>query len=386
MLDLLIIGAGPAGANLARLIGDDPQESYKTAIIDKRALDQPSDHRRIKSCGGLLSPDAQHMLAKLGLSLPSDMLNLPQFFKVRTIDFDNHIERDYKRLYYNFDREKFDRYLFNSISNRVEKITDAVVKNIYAMDGYWEVEYFQNGLSHHIQAKCLVAADGANSFTRRKIVDPTKKANYFSIQKSYESSQRLPYFVGIFDSDVSDYYSWMIQKKNTILLGTALPCTEENPHLKFELLKQKISTYLGVDLADEHSVEGAFIERTMSPNDLYFTHLHKTPNGKQLPLVLIGEAAGATSPTSAEGISYALKTSLFLYNALATSKLHNYSKVLSRYDHYCDSIRHNILFKNLKSPGMYDKRIRGLVMKSGITAIKHEKGPSFSKRKVLYKT
>ncbi|GAB6106765.1 FAD-binding protein [Fusibacter bizertensis] len=369
MYDLLIIGAGPAGANLARLIGDDPNNLYKTVIVDKRALDQPSDYRRIKSCGGLLSPDAQHMLAELDLSLPSYIMDSPQFFKVRTLDFDNQIERDYRRLYYNIDREKFDRHLFSLISKRVEKIPNTIVKTIDPMDGYWEIELVQDNKSYKIQARCIVGADGANSFTRRKIISSSRKAKYFSIQKSYEATQKLPYFIGVFDSDITDYYSWMIQKKDSILLGTALPCTEKNPHLKFDLLKQKVNAYLGLNLEVEHAVEGAFIERTFHPNDLLFTHFTKTPNGEKLPLALIGEASGAASPTSAEGISYALKTSLYFYRALTQSSRHNYKHILAGYERRCHVIRNNIAFKTVKSPGMYHPKIRGLVMRTGFTAI-----------------
>lgn len=384
MLDLLIIGAGPAGANLARLIGNDKKGIYKTAIIDKRALDASSAQRKIKSCGGLLSPDAQAMLAELGLSLPASIMDSPQFFKVRTIDFDNQIERDYKRLYYNIDREQFDRFLYHLIPDSIEKITDAVVNSIINKEDHWEVSYYINNTHFTISTRCIIAADGANSFTRRKICEPSHKANYFSIQSHFKSTQSLPYFVGIFDSGITDYYSWLIQKKDSIILGTALPLTEKHPHLKFELLKQKINAYLGMNLDSETTVEGAFIERTLSPKLLRFKHFSKTVNGKNLPLALIGEAAGATSPTSAEGISYALKTSLLFYRALQSSDFSNYREILSKYDRSCATIRHNIALKMLKSPGMYHKTVRGLVMQSGITAIKTEKG-LFHKRKVLFK-
>jgi len=176
----------------------------------------------------------------------------------------------------------------------------------------------------------------------------------------------------------------LIQKKDSIILGTALPLTEEHPHLKFELLKQKVNAYLGMNLDSENAVEGAFIERTLSPTQLRFKHFSETVSGETLPLALIGEAAGATSPTSAEGISYALKTSQLFYRALQSSDFSNYHVILSKYDRSCATIRQNIALKMLKSPGMYHKIVRGLVMQSGITAIKNEKG-LFHKRKVLFK-
>ena len=61
MHDIAIIGAGPAGATLARLLGS----SYRVLLIDRRAF-SPNDHSRGKCCGGLLAPDAQKMLSRLG--------------------------------------------------------------------------------------------------------------------------------------------------------------------------------------------------------------------------------------------------------------------------------------------------------------------------------
>jgi len=71
MYDIAIIGAGPAGATLARLISD----RYRVLLVDKRQ--QPgaaANDFSGKCCGGLLAPDAQGMLSKMGLGLPKRVL------------------------------------------------------------------------------------------------------------------------------------------------------------------------------------------------------------------------------------------------------------------------------------------------------------------------
>jgi flavin-dependent dehydrogenase len=56
MYDVAIIGAGPAGATLARLIGN----RCKVLLIERRQLpDRPERFSSIKCCGGLPAPDAQ---------------------------------------------------------------------------------------------------------------------------------------------------------------------------------------------------------------------------------------------------------------------------------------------------------------------------------------
>ncbi len=371
MYDILIIGAGPAGSNLARLLSSDNSNHYKVGLVDKRRLDQPVDPHRRKACGGLLSPDAQKMLAKLNLNIPSDILENPQIFKVRTIDFDNSLERYYQRYYYNLDREKFDRYLFSLIPDHIDKHVGDVVSSIHVKDDHWEVHLNQGKTI--LRAQFLVAADGANSLVRRTVLSEyAKPEKYISIQKWYPIASTTPYYTGIFDSTITDYYSWTIQKGNQLILGTALPLN--GPHAdtpkerlqKFELLREKTANYLGVSLETPFTTEGAFIERSTSVRQLRFASRLNLSSGGKLSMALLGEAAGATSPTSAEGFSYALDTSLKLYESLKQGL--EFAEL--RYDLSCDHIRRNIFLKNLKSPAMYSKNIRNLVMKSGIGSLK----------------
>jgi flavin-dependent dehydrogenase len=83
MYDIAIIGLGPAGATLARLL----DKKYNVIAIDKKNKETG------KCCGGLLSPDAQKILAQFDICLPKSVLVDPQIFSVRTADFDSHITK-----------------------------------------------------------------------------------------------------------------------------------------------------------------------------------------------------------------------------------------------------------------------------------------------------
>ena len=107
MYDFVIIGAGPAGSTLARIL----DRNFKTLIIDKRNLAESSGFTREKCCGGLLAPAAQKALARQGLGVPKDVLEAPQTFSVKSVDNDNGLIRYYQRHYININREKFDRWL-----------------------------------------------------------------------------------------------------------------------------------------------------------------------------------------------------------------------------------------------------------------------------------
>ena len=60
MYDIAIVGLGPAGATLARLL----DKKYKVIAIDRK------NSKISKCCGGLLSPDAQKILAQFDICLP----------------------------------------------------------------------------------------------------------------------------------------------------------------------------------------------------------------------------------------------------------------------------------------------------------------------------
>src|SRR5690554_7058635 len=124
MYDIAIIGGGPAGATLARLIGN----KYKVLLLERRTFQEPLYSGLQKCCGGLIAPDAQKMLASFGLGLPKKVITSPQLFAVRTIDFDNSLERYYQRHYINIDREEFDLWLESLIPTDIEVLNGAIYR------------------------------------------------------------------------------------------------------------------------------------------------------------------------------------------------------------------------------------------------------------------
>ena len=353
MYDIVIVGSGPAGANLARLIGD----KYKVLLIDKRNLENENPKSPTnKCCGGLLAPDAQKMIAKLGLGIPKDILVDPQLFAVKTIDLTNNLERLYQRFYFNMDREKFDRWLVSIIPTGVDKRFNTFFKNFTEIPGGYEIKYIYNRQEISARTRVIVGADGAFSRIRKFI---SKYINipesYISIQEWFECPSHIPYFTAIFDEEISDFYSWIIPKENFLLLGSALR-PKDNTREKYDILKRKL-TQLGFNLDNKIKTEGAYIYRPKKVSQFYI--------GRD-GIALVGEAAGAISPSSAEGISYALKSSLYLARSLEEG----IDGFLDRYKQKVRDIKLNLLIKNLKSPAMYNPFLRQLAMKSGLQSIK----------------
>jgi len=353
MYDIVIVGAGPAGSNLARLIGG----KYKVLLIDKRDLENenPQNHA-IKCCGGLLAPDAQKMIAKLGLGIPKDILVNPQLFAVRTIDLTNNLERLYQRFYYNMDREKFDKWMVSIIPTSVDKKFNSFFRSFTEIPGGYEVRYSHNGREMSAKTRIIVGADGALSKIRRNLdkgISTPKQ--YIAIQEWFECSNTVPYFTAIFDEEISDFYSWIIPKEKYLLLGSALS-PKDGPWERYNRLKAKLAK-LGFNFDSKVKTEGAHIYRPKRLSQFY--------TGRDC-IALVGEAAGAISPSSAEGISYALKSSLYLAQSLEVG----IDGFLERYEQKVKGIKLNLLVKNMKSPAMYNQFLRYLAMKSGLQSIR----------------
>ena len=352
MYDVAIIGAGPAGATLARLIGD----QYKVLLIEKRQLrDESEEFSALKCCGGLLAPDAQMMLSKLGLGLPNSVLEDPQLFVVKSIDLRQDLQRYYQRHYINMNRKKFDAWLLSLVPAGVDIRTNCRLKSYVSENNFFKLAFVHKKRPFTEKAKILIGADGAKSKIRSQCsfrhLYPQK---YVAIQEWVERKNDFPYFTSIFDRNLTDYYCWTIPKGNYLLIGAALH-PKEKPVEKFARLKTKLKAY-GMNFGKTVFREGTLILRPVKQNQL--------ASGKE-GIALLGEAAGWISPSSAEGLSYAFRSALMLADALRGTP-HGFEK---RYHEKTRRLRRNIFLKNLKSVFIFNPILRKWIMNTGLKSI-----------------
>lgn len=353
MYDVTIIGAGPAGSTLARLIGN----KYNVLLIDRRQLSaSPEKPSSVKCCGGLLAPDAQLMLSKLGLALPKNVLVEPQLFVVRAIDTARNLERYYRRYYINIDRQKFDRWLLSLLPLKVDIKLGSEFKKYEREEDCFKITFADKNNTYIDKTKVLVGADGASSSIYKQAISKhhLRKA-YFAIQEWVEAdNNKFPYFSTIFDPEITDFYCWTIPKGEHLIIGAALNPTDKASG-KFLLLKEKLEDF-GYKFGKPKKREGAFILRPVR-----ICQLSAGTEG----IALLGEAGGWISPSSAEGISYAFRSAIILSDVLNAS-LENFEK---RYCKKLKCLTRNIFTKNLKSHFIFNPWLRKLVMKLGFRSI-----------------
>lgn len=351
MHDVAIIGGGPAGAMLARLIG----QCYRVLLVEKRQLDGPEKFSLRKCCGGLLAPDAQAMLSTLGLGLPKSVLQDPQLFVVRAIDMPRRLERYYQRHYINMDRLRFDRWLLSMVPSCVDVRLGCRLQACARQDDGFRLTLRRGGEEHVERARIVVGADGATSKIRAQFGPEGPTATrYFAIQEWVESGESMPYFSSIFDPEITDYYCWTIPKDSHLVIGAALKPRDKTTE-RFELLKKKLRGH-GFEFGRPVSRQGAFILRPRTTRQVF--------TGTR-GMVLIGEAAGWISPSSAEGLSYAFRSARILAEALHAG-LEGCER---RYHRATLSLRRNILLKILKSRVVFSPSLRRMIMKLGVQSM-----------------
>lgn len=350
--DIAIVGAGPAGSNLARLIDT---KKYKVAVID-------GSTNKEKVCGGLISPDAQDVLARYDISLPKDVLSSPQLFSVRTIDLADGLTRYYRRNYINVDRAAFDNFLRSLIPHSVDVI-DARCESIAETDRGYELSLASG---ERLECSFLVGADGASSVVRRELYKDEKIQKYVAIQQWFDAGKINPNYSCIFDNATSTGCSWLFFKDGLMIFGGAFD--KKNSREAFEAQKKKL-----VDLGAVS--DGAFDEAKKTEACLVSRpRLNKGIFCGRDNAILVGEAAGFISPSSFEGISYALLSSEILAGVFNST---NNCGVLARYKARTRALARKVKLKCIKRPFMYNRILRKLVMQSGITAIKLKKEKSY---------
>ena len=345
--DVIIVGAGPAGSNFARLLDT---KKYKALIIDGS-----EDHDKV--CGGLLSPDAQDILARYDLCLPKDILASPQLFSVRTIDLSNNLVRHYRRSYMNVDRKGLDSFFKSLIPPSVDKISGRC-KRVSPADSGYEIELVDG---EKLCCKWVVGADGASGNVRLSLFKHKALQKYVAIQQWFSAGETNPYYSCIFDNETSSGCSWIFFKDGMLIFGGAFDL--KNCREAFEEQKKKLVEQGFVDegvFSEPKKTEACLVSRPRLLGGIF-----RGKNGA----FLIGEAAGFISPSSFEGISYALFSGEMLadafnrYSRSKTSRIHRY------YNRKTQKLKTKAGMRCIKRPFMYNKLLRKLVMKSGLTAI-----------------
>ncbi|HHU13517.1 MAG TPA: hypothetical protein GXZ64_09880 [Clostridiaceae bacterium] len=344
-VEYAVIGAGPAGFSAARVLA----ERFDVTVIDPVFGEAPT-----KPCGGLLSEAAQRTLASLNIQVPSDVLVSPQCFAVRTVDLEQRLQGLYPRTYTNLDRRRFDDYLRFLLPPKVKRLT-ARVSGIERDGERFRIRLRTSAGDAAVTCRFLIAADGGGSLVRRTLF-PGRPANTLTALQAHYKVGDLPVeYACYYDQRDTPAFGWSLVKDEHFIVGGAF--LRKGSGQAFASFERSVFSHAGRPVPPRILTEACSVVWSRRQQDLFLGDDH---------VLLVGESAGLISPSSFEGISFALESGY----AAATACLSGRARRGAAYRLSLGSLLSKHAVRRVKASMLATRPIRALAIRSGVDQIR----------------
>ena len=291
----VVVGAGPAGV-MASI--------YASAAGDVLLVDAMSMPRE-KSCGGMLNEYAQAFLRDIA-RIPNNIICDPEWINFRFYDWDREIRKATSLRFMNVDRVGFDDWLMSMLPGNVDVLPQTSFVTCEQNDFGVTVTLkppTPGTAAKETKVHCayLIGCDGPRSTVRRSL-PVTQLALYKTLQEFLPSTESPePYFDCVYSRNIGDNYGYgyVIPKGDSTIIGSVFypgstNCLEN--HLK---AIDEFRKYFHYGTEQTRKREAWTAVKVTSVKDIVGGH------GRVL---LAGEAGGIMSPSSGEGISFAMNS------------------------------------------------------------------------------
>lgn len=290
MFDVIVVGAGPAGATTAKMLAD---SGLKVLIVERLKLP------RYKSCSGVLIKKSMDLVKQyFGEAVPTSVMCTP---------YDNHgmIFTDDKGKEYAFEQEglnvwrsSFDNWLTeNAVKAGAElrDMTSAV--SCEQAEDHIELQ-LHSDRTYTEQARYVIDCEGVTSALKRNVLNISPK--FITTYQTFNVGKielNPHYFYAYLQPELSEYDAWFNVKDEMLVLGVAVKDTS-----KIEYFYNSFIHYM----IEKH---GLVIENTTKQERWLMPHIQLGCNidygtGR---LFFAGEVAGFLNPMG-EGISAGMES------------------------------------------------------------------------------
>lgn len=312
MYDVIVVGAGPAGATCARICA---REGLKTLLLDKDAFP------RQKPCAGAVSVQA---LSLLDFPLPDDVIE-KECFGVQ-IRYGNRsiVVRKKERIAVLVSRDRFDRFLADkAVSDGVRFL--AGEKAIDATETRDAVSLSTDKARY--ETRFLIGADGIHSRVARPVRPPFRKDEMVlaSVCNSRADDavidKRLQNIIAVDFGLAPMGYGWLFPHRGYFSMGIAGLASEFSEPRK-TLSEYGRSLHVKLEAVRGHFIPLGGIKRRIASNRI----------------LLVGDAAGFADPFHGEGIAHAIISGKLAAGAVINSLKngHEPAGAASRYAGECE--------------------------------------------------
>ncbi len=290
--NVLVIGAGPAGATAAKVLSKNGRE----VVLLERNL------AFVKPCGGGLSVNAFDELGIPGNIIQKEV-SVIRLISPAGQKVDISLKGSNLAI---IERGEFDRELRRQAQGCGTKLIEAEFINILRNKRY-KVEAISGTGRYEITAEHIIASDGVNSRMRTALgIKPVRA--FFTMSEKIQgmSADCCEFWFGASHAPMS--YSWVFPRTRGILIGTG-GCEQGKIKSLFERFRER----KGIQTEGEKRV----YRIPVWTGDLY----------NKSKILFAGDSAGQVLPLTYEGIYYAMKSGEFAARAIIEDKADNYKKM-----------------------------------------------------------